>query len=100
MSLGGLSLAAGMLVDNSIVVIENINRHLSLARQKPEETSDPDSPLQPPLGRRQVAFAAYEGTREVARPVMAASLTTIAVFFPWSISRASPERSTATRPSP
>ncbi len=82
MSLGGLSLAAGMLVDNSIVVIENINRHLSLARQKPEETSDPDSPLQPPLGRRQVAFAAYEGTREVARPVMAASLTTIAVFFP------------------
>ena len=82
MSLGGLSLAAGMLVDNSIVVLENINRHLSLARGKQKKNDSPDSPLQPSHERRQVAVAAHEGTREVARPVMAASLTTIAVFFP------------------
>jgi HAE1 family hydrophobic/amphiphilic exporter-1 len=82
MSLGGLSLAAGMLVDNSIVVLENINRHLSMVRRKPETEEDADSLIRPPERRRQVAFAAYEGTREVARPVIAASLTTIAVFFP------------------
>ena len=83
MSLGGLSLAAGMLVDNSIVVLENINRHLTRARRRPkQETPEESSPLEPSRGRKEVAFAAYQGTREVARPVVAASLTTIAVFFP------------------
>ena len=81
MSLGGLSLAAGMLVDNSIVVLENINRHLSLSRGKVKETGG-GSPLEPSAHQRQVALAAHEGTRQVARPVIAASLTTIAVFFP------------------
>ncbi len=81
MSLGGLSLAAGMLVDNSIVVLENINRHLALRRGTAPPAA-PDSPLTPSGRRRQVAQAAYQGTREMARPVVAASLTTIAVFFP------------------
>ena len=89
MSLGGLSLAAGMLVDNSIVVLENINRHLS--RRRSSEDDGSDSPLQvapegrqlaPSAERRRVALAAHQGTREVARPVIAATLTTIAVFFP------------------
>lgn len=66
MSLGGLSLAAGMLVDNSIVVLENINRHIREGRSKGES-----------LG----AIAA-RGTKEVAAPVIAATLTTVAVFFP------------------
>jgi HAE1 family hydrophobic/amphiphilic exporter-1 len=82
MSLGGLSLAAGMLVDNSIVVLENINRHLAMRRRRKTESDDEASPLAPSVERREVAFAAYEGTREVARPVVAASLTTMAVFFP------------------
>ena len=80
MSLGGLSLAAGMLVDNSIVVLENVSRHLGLRRNP--AARDRDSPLQVAEGRRRVAEAAYQGTREVARPVVAATLTTIAVFFP------------------
>jgi HAE1 family hydrophobic/amphiphilic exporter-1 len=85
MSLGGLSLAAGMLVDNSIVVLENINRHLAERRREGRQPDQP--PEQSGLAaavaaRRRVADAAYRGTSEVARPVIAATLTTIAVFFP------------------
>ena len=68
MSLGGLSLAAGMLVDNSIVVLENINRHLRKLRGKPDAET--------------VATTCANATREVASPVVAATLTTVAVFFP------------------
>lgn len=62
MSLGGIALAVGMLVDNAIVVLENIVR-------KREEG----------LG---VLDAARKGTAEVSTAVIAATLTTIAVFFP------------------
>ena len=62
MSLGGIALAVGMLVDNSIVVLENIVR-------KREQGRD-------------LLQAAQEGTGEVAGAVVAATLTTIAVFFP------------------
>ena len=62
MSLGGIALAVGMLVDNSIVVLENIVR-------KKEKGAD-------------VIEAATEGTIEVGGAVTAATLTTIAVFFP------------------
>jgi HAE1 family hydrophobic/amphiphilic exporter-1 len=62
MSLGGLALGIGMLVDNSIVVLEAIDRRRSegLAR----------------------AQAAIRGAGEVAGAVTAATLTTVAVFFP------------------
>jgi hydrophobic/amphiphilic exporter-1 (mainly G- bacteria), HAE1 family len=62
MSLGGIALAVGMLVDNSIVVLENIVR-------KKEQG----------LG---VVDAARHGASEVAGAVTAATLTTVAVFFP------------------
>ena len=62
MSLGGIALAVGMLVDNSIVVLENIVR-------KKEQGED-------------ILEAAQNGTAEVASAVIAATLTTIAVFFP------------------
>ncbi|MGH7463212.1 MAG: efflux RND transporter permease subunit, partial [Longimicrobiales bacterium] len=62
MSLGGLALGVGMLVDNSIVVIENIFRH----REKG-------------LG---ASLSAAIGTEEVQRAITAATLTTIAVFGP------------------
>ncbi|MFQ5669901.1 MAG: efflux RND transporter permease subunit [Acidobacteriota bacterium] len=62
MSLGGLALGMGMLVDNSIVVLEAIDRHrrAGLAR----------------------SAAAILGTREVQGAVTAATLTTVSVFFP------------------
>jgi HAE1 family hydrophobic/amphiphilic exporter-1 len=62
-SMAGLALAIGMLVDNSIVVLENIYRHQT------ELGKDP---------RR----AAVEGTQEVAMAITASTLTTIAVFGP------------------
>lgn len=62
MSLGGLALGAGMLVDNSIVVLESISR-------KREEGEDPVS-------------SAIHGTQEVTGAVIASTLTTVCVFFP------------------
>ena len=61
-TLGGLALGVGMLVDNSVVVIENIFRHLE----------EGESPFE----------AARSGTSEVGTAIIASTLTTIAVFFP------------------
>ncbi len=62
MILGGLALAFSRLIDNSVVVLENIFRHMEHG-EKPE-------------------VAAERGGREVALPVLAATLTTSIVFFP------------------
>lgn len=61
-SMGGLALGIGMLVDNAIVVIENVYRLLSLGKSKKE--------------------AAIVGATQVAGAITASSLTTIAVFLP------------------
>ena len=61
-SLAGLAFAAGMVVDNAIVVLENIFRHLEKGRAPRE--------------------AAIHGGREVWGGVLASTLTTIAVFVP------------------
>lgn len=62
MTLGGLALGAGMLVDNAIVVIENIFRKMELGLSVKE--------------------AAIEGTSEVGGAIVASTLTTIVVFLP------------------
>jgi HAE1 family hydrophobic/amphiphilic exporter-1 len=62
MSLGGLALGIGMLVDNSIVVLESIHR----CRQEGDD----------------LVRATLRGTSEVGGAVFAATLTSIAVFFP------------------
>src|SRR5436309_2142283 len=62
-TLGGLALAVGRLVDDSIVELENINRHLNIS----------DTP------RRQ---AVLDAAREVAMPIFSATITTIIVFVP------------------
>lgn len=61
-TMGGLALGVGMLVDNAVVVIESIYRHL-------EEGKTPFD-------------AAKVGTSEVGTAIIASTLTTIAVFFP------------------
>ena len=85
MSLGGLSLAVGMLVDNAIVVLENVRRHVDIELGEEDLESPPDGENleQRRHGiRRRVALAAERGAGEMARPVIAATLTTVAVFFP------------------
>lgn len=62
MTLGGLALGVGMLVDNAIVVLENIYR----LRE----------------GRLDSREAAIRGTREVTAAIIASTLTTLAVFLP------------------
>lgn len=62
LSLGGLALGVGMLVDNSIVVLENIFSHR--------------------LEGKEPVTAAISGTNEVALAITASTLTTIAVFLP------------------
>src|SRR5216117_281089 len=62
-TLGGLALAVGRLVDDSIVELENINRHLAM----------------PGKERRR---AVLDAAREVAMPIFSATITTIIVFVP------------------
>jgi hydrophobic/amphiphilic exporter-1 (mainly G- bacteria), HAE1 family len=62
MSLGGMALGVGLLMDNSIVVLENIFRHRELGLK--------------------ARIAAAVGAREVQRAITAATLTTCAVFAP------------------
>jgi HAE1 family hydrophobic/amphiphilic exporter-1 len=61
-SLAGIAFAVGMLVDNAIVVLENIDRHRGMGKVPSQ--------------------AAYDGAREVWGAVLASTLTTVAVFLP------------------
>jgi HAE1 family hydrophobic/amphiphilic exporter-1 len=65
MSLMGLSVSVGILVTNSVVVLENIFRHRSFGQGKMK--------------------AADEGTSEIANAVLASTLTNIAVFLPLAL---------------
>jgi HAE1 family hydrophobic/amphiphilic exporter-1 len=61
-SMAGLALAVGLLVDNSIVVLESIFRHREMGKDAAE--------------------AAYVGAKEVAMAITASTLTTVSVFVP------------------
>jgi len=66
MTLGGMALGVGMLVDNAVVVIENIFRHLQEGKERKR--------------------AAVVGASEVGLAITASTLTTMAVFLPMSLS--------------
>ena len=66
LTLVGIALAVGMLLDTSVVVLENIYRLRTLGHPPTE--------------------AVLQGTREVWRSILAATLTTIAVFIPFAFS--------------
>jgi HAE1 family hydrophobic/amphiphilic exporter-1 len=63
MTLGGLALGVGMMVDNSIVVLENIFRHRSETSESIEESS-------------------VQGTNEVSSAIIASTITTLVIFLP------------------
>lgn len=62
MTLGALALGIGMLVDNAIIVIENIERHIAMGKDRVE--------------------AAKDGAKEISGAITASTLTTLAVFVP------------------
>ncbi len=62
MTLGGLALAVGILIDQSIVVLENVVRHARMGKLPMD--------------------AAVDGTREVAMPIIVATITFCVVFYP------------------
>ena len=62
MTLGGLALAVGTLVDNSIVVLENIHRHMELGKP--------------------IRQAAAEGASEVALPMLVITVSVLIVYLP------------------
>lgn len=63
MTLGGLALGAGLMLDGSVVVLENIYRRYQERGEKPRK-------------------AAVDGTREVASAVIAGTVTTLTIFLP------------------
>ncbi len=62
MTLAGLAIAVGRVVDDSIVVLENMYRHIQLGEERMQ--------------------AAVEGTREVGAAIVSSTLTTVVVFIP------------------
>jgi CzcA family heavy metal efflux pump len=65
MTLGGLAIAIGLIIDDAVVVIENIYRHIGLGESQQE--------------------AAERGTQELLGPVIGSTATTLVVFLPLSL---------------
>ena len=88
MSLGGIAVAIGMLVDGSVVMVENIFKHLSRpdvehgeeAKQR-TEYRDPD-PQAARLDSHGIKLRIKEAANEVARPVFFAAMIILVVFMP------------------
>jgi hydrophobic/amphiphilic exporter-1 (mainly G- bacteria), HAE1 family len=69
-SLGGIALAVGMVIDSAIVVMENIHRHYEDAKSVPD--------------KQELQRLILQSVAEVRSPVIASTLTTILVFLPIS----------------
>ena len=83
MSLAGLAIAVGRIVDDSIVVLENIYRHVQAgATRYPMQGPEFTAYRLAPLGNDPGLTAAIRGTREVSPAILASTLTTVAVFLP------------------
>ena len=63
MTLGGLAAAIGLIIDDAIVVVENIIRHLAISREK-------------------AASAVHNSLKEIYHPILGSSFSTIVVFAP------------------
>jgi cobalt-zinc-cadmium resistance protein CzcA len=88
MSLGGLAIAIGMMVDGSVVMMENIFRHLTqpdsthLDQVKREVATDDSDPFAAASDRDGIALRIQEAAREVGQPVFYAVIIIVVVFAP------------------
>lgn len=88
MSLGGIAVAIGMLVDGSVVMVENMFKHLThpdaehdQQRQAMEGADDPD-PVNASHDSHGIALRLQEAGKEVARPIFFATAIILVVFMP------------------
>jgi multidrug efflux pump subunit AcrB len=86
-SLSGLILGVGMMIDNSIIVIDNITQHrqrnaIKDERQKSEVGSQESSSELEARSSMLLSKSCEDGTNEVIRPLISSVLTTCAVFIP------------------
>ena len=85
-TLGGLALGIGRLVDDSIVELENIQRHLNKSLQRWDDIAEEVRGIKPGLKLKldlPIKFEALvEAAREVAMPIFASTVTTVVVFLP------------------
>ena len=87
MSLGGIAVAIGMLVDGSVVMVENMFKHLTHPDAKHDDHrdelagDDPD-PLDASHDDHGIAHRLQEAGREVARPIFFATAIILVVFMP------------------
>ena len=88
MSLGGIAVAIGMLVDGSVVMVENMFKHLThpdaehdTKRQSRVDSDDVD-PFDVAHDRHGIALRLQEAGKEVARPIFFATAIILVVFMP------------------
>ncbi len=79
MSLGGLAVAIGLIIDDTVVVIENIGRHLAPTAAGTGAAAVGEAPHSPALSRRDPVDAA---SGEITGAVVGSTLTTVLVFVP------------------
>lgn len=70
MSLGGLAIAIGSLVDDAVIDVENVFKHLRENRQKPEHE------------RKKVLDVVFEASKEVRMPILNSTLIIVTCFVP------------------
>lgn len=70
MSLGGMAIAIGSLVDDAIIDVENVFKHLRFNRMKPKEEQQP------------VLDVVFEASKEVRMPILNSTLIIVACFVP------------------
>ncbi|AXS83058.1 MULTISPECIES: efflux RND transporter permease subunit [Marinobacter] len=88
MSLGGIAVAIGMLVDGSVVMVENMFKHLTHpdaeheTHRKALVSSDDEDPADAAHDRHGIALRLQEAGKEVARPIFFATAIILVVFMP------------------
>ncbi|MTI76849.1 MAG: efflux RND transporter permease subunit, partial [Marinobacter sp.] len=87
MSLGGIAVAIGMLVDGSVVMVENMFKHLTHPdaehdAHRDELAGDDPDPLDASHDDHGIALRLQEAGREVARPIFFATAIILVVFMP------------------